>query len=130
VSLFRQRMYHKKHHILFGLLVLLASPLHAAEPTSRVSADRNATELPSLAAIKECLKAADSVECLDNLFRTALKNHSTADALELIRRFEVEDPELRRDCHPVVHAIGRETFQLKGNVHDSFSACDQTCHSG
>ena len=50
--------------------------------------------------------------------------------LQLIERFEAEDPELRRDCHPVVHAIGRETFRLKGNIHDSFSACDQTCHSG
>jgi hypothetical protein len=64
------------------------------------------------------------------LFREMLKTHSTAQALELIRRFEKEDPELRRDCHPVVHAIGRETFRLKGNIHDSFSACDQTCHSG
>jgi hypothetical protein len=130
VSPLQRGMYHKKHLILFGLSVLLASSLHAAEPTGRVPADRNDTELPSLAAIKECLKAADSVECLDKLFRTALKNHSTAETLELIRRFEIEDPDLRRDCHPVVHAIGRETFQLKGNIHDSFTACDQTCHSG
>ena len=47
-----------------------------------------------------------------------------------MQRFEAEDPEFRRDCHPVVHAIGRETYRLKGNIHDSFSACDQTCHSG
>jgi hypothetical protein len=59
-----------------------------------------------------------------------LKTHSTAQALELIRKFEKADPELRRDCHPVVHAVGRETFRSRGNIHDSFSACDQTCHSG
>src|SRR5437867_7897608 len=60
------------------------------------------------------------------LFREALKNHTTADVLQLIEGFEAEDLELRRDCHPVVHAIGRETFRLKGNIHESFSACDQT----
>jgi hypothetical protein len=130
VSHFHQGIYFKSLVILFGLSVLLALSLHAAEQTSRGPADKNDTGLPSLAAIKDCLKAPDSAECLDNLFRTALKNHSTAEALQLIRRFEAEDPELRRDCHPVVHAIGRETFQLKGNIHDSFSACDQTCHSG
>lgn len=48
----------------------------------------------------------------------------------MIERFEAEDSELRRDCHPVVHAIGRETYRIKGNIHDSFLACDQTCHSG
>ena len=30
----------------------------------------------------------------------------------------------------MVHAIGRETFRLKGTIHDSFAACDETCHSG
>jgi hypothetical protein len=130
VSHFRQGNYYKSLLILFGLSVLLAASLNAAEQTSRSSADITDTALPSLAAIKDCLKGPDSAECLDNLFRSTLKDHSTAEALQLIRRFEAEDPELRRDCHPVVHAIGRETFQLKGNIHDSFSACDQTCHSG
>lgn len=85
---------------------------------------------PSLARVKTCLRQPDSAECLDKLFREMLKTHSSVQALELIQRFEKEDAELRRDCHPVVHAIGRETFRLKGNIHDSFSACDQTCHSG
>jgi hypothetical protein len=60
----------------------------------------------------------------------ALSNHSTRELLQLIQRFEDEDPELRRECHPIVHAIGRETFRIKGNIHESFAACDQTCHSG
>lgn len=88
------------------------------------------TSLPSIDALKRCLSGADSALCLDDLFRVALKHHSTEEALKLVRRFETEDPELRRDCHPVVHAIGRETFRIKGNIHESFSACDQTCHSG
>jgi hypothetical protein len=130
VSHFQQDICYRSLLILFGLSMLLASSLNAAEQTSRSSAAITDTGLPSLAAIKDCLKGPDSAECLDNLFRSTLKDHSTAEALQLIRRFEAEDPELRRDCHPVVHAIGRETFQLKGNIHDSFSACDQTCHSG
>ena len=76
------------------------------------------------------MNGARSAECLDGLFRDALKKHSTLDALQLIQRLEATDTDLRRDCHPVVHAIGRETFLLKGTIHDSFSACDQTCHSG
>jgi hypothetical protein len=80
--------------------------------------------------MKECLKTSHSSECLDRLFAATLKNHTTAEVLQLIERFEAEDPELRRDCHPIVHAVGRETFRLKGTIHDSFAACDQTCHSG
>ena len=111
-----------------GLFLFLA-PLIQAQ-TQPSSTEATAAGFPSSAAIKNCLKEARGTECLDSLFREALKNHTTAETLELIQRFEAEDPELRRDCHPVVHAIGRETFRLKGNIHDSFSACDQTCHSG
>jgi hypothetical protein len=86
--------------------------------------------VPSLAQVKACLRQSEGAECLDKLFREMLKTHSTEQALALIQSFEGQDPELRRDCHPVVHAVGRETFRLKGNIHDSFSACDQTCYSG
>lgn len=117
--------------LLVGLsLWIFLTPAMIQAQTQPSSASKTAVGLPSLAAIKNCLKDARGTECLDSLFREALKNHTTAEALEVIQRFEAEDPELRRDCHPVVHAIGRETFRLKGNIHDSFSACDQTCHSG
>ncbi len=122
---------------IFARLFLLVSltvmdpEYHASgqevSPTTAVKAESG---LPSLAATKECLKDPRSAECLDNLFREVLRTHSTLEALQLVERFEAQDADLRRDCHPVVHAIGRETFRLKGNIHDSFSACDQTCHSG
>src|SRR5262245_59572762 len=76
------------------------------------------------------MNSAKGAECLDDLFREALKTHSTLEVLQLIQRAEDEDADLRRDCHPIVHAIGRETYRIKGNIHNSFSACDQTCHSG
>jgi hypothetical protein len=108
-------------------LVLASSPIRAQNTDT---ANKPPLDLPSATAAKDCLKSIRSAECLDHLFRDALKNHTTTEVLQLIQRFEAEDPELRRDCHPVVHAVGRETFRLKGNIHDSFSACDQTCHSG
>ena len=86
--------------------------------------------MPAPEAIKACLKEAGSAECLDLLFREPLKTHSTLEALQYVDRLETTDAELRRDCHPVVHAIGRETYLRKGSIHDSFAACDQTCHSG
>ena len=108
-------------------VILLAPKLWAQEIKQSTAP---AAELPSLEAIKTCMNSRDSAECLDKLFRDALKNHSTLDILQMVQRFEAEDSQFRRDCHPVVHAIGRETYRLKGNIHDSFSACDQTCHSG
>jgi hypothetical protein len=111
-------------------LFLLLAPAAIRSQESGESAASKAGDLPSLATTKDCLKKIRSAECLDNLFRETLKHHTTGAVLQLIQRFELEDAEFRRDCHPVVHAVGRETFQLKGNIHDSFSACDQTCHSG
>jgi hypothetical protein len=110
-------------------LTLLAPSLLAQEQKDSASL-APASDLPSPDAIKFCLKGSGSEQCLDNLFRQSLKTHTTIEMLQLIERLEADDAELRRDCHPVVHAIGRETFRLKGNIHDSFSACDQTCHSG
>lgn len=112
-----------------GLFISLAPELSIQEVKQSI-APASASALPSLQEIKSCMNSRDGAECLDRLFRETLKNHSTLEALQLVQRYEVEDPEFRRDCHPVVHAIGRETFRVKSTIHDSFSACDQTCHSG
>lgn len=85
---------------------------------------------PSAAALNACLGRGEQDGCLDQHFREFLRTHSTADALALVRRYQETDWRLRLGCHPVVHAIGRETFRLKRTIHDAFSACDQTCHSG
>jgi hypothetical protein len=115
---------------IFVLIAILsaadfASSFAQPEPESSTSYG-----VPSIDALKLCLAGANSAACLDRIFRDVLKTQTTKSALQLIQRFELEDSELRRDCHPIVHAVGRETFRIKGNIHDSFSACDQTCHSG
>ena len=112
--------------LIFGWLLIVAANSAAFAQQSTPSA----SSLPAAQAIKSCLNNIRGAECLDQLFGEALKQHSTLELMQLIQRLENEDPEIRRDCHPVVHAIGRETYRIKGNIHDSFSACDQTCHSG
>ena len=114
--------------IVFSSILLPGFGAAAAQDFSPVASQPSA--LPTLEAAKSCLNSSASAECLDKLFREALKSHSVKEVLQLIEQFEAEDPEFRRDCHPVVHAIGRETFRLKNNLHEAFAACDQTCHSG
>ena len=85
-----------------------------------------------MADIKTCMTkpVQQTGKCYDDLFHAFLKTHTTADALKIVAQYEDTDAQLRYACHPVVHAIGRETFAKLHTVHDSFVACDQTCHSG
>ncbi|MBI4224988.1 MAG: hypothetical protein HY617_01525 [Candidatus Sungbacteria bacterium] len=105
-------------------------PLQAASRTTTKTLPPAATI--SLEDIKACMKK--SVQqigpCYDALFHVFLKTRTTADALKIVAHYEETDAQLRYACHPVVHAIGRETFAKTRTVHDSFAACDQTCHSG
>ncbi len=121
---------NKLSAILLGLIYCLLGLGMVTAQEPGLSPPANQSMLPSLATIKACNSAANSPECLDKLFRAALTKHTTLETLQLIQRFEKEDADLRRDCHPVVHAIGRETYRIKGTIHESFNACDQTCHSG
>ena len=92
--------------------------------------NENLEALP-LTKIKECLnRAGKTGDCLDKLFGEYLKNHTTKGALAVLQNYEDNDLNFRYSCHPVVHAVGHETFKIKKTIHDSFQACDQTCHSG
>jgi hypothetical protein len=109
--------------------LLFVASGHAMGQDARPSAAA-ASGMPTAEALKSCLAAERTAECLDRLFREALKSHSTHQALEWVAHLEATDADLRRDCHPIVHSIGRETFVQKGSIHDAFAVCDQTCHSG
>ena len=113
--------------LLAALLTFTFLPATGAQDTSQTRAP---SALPSADALKSCMSSREGAQCMDELFREALKRHSTLEALQLIQSLGDNDPEIRRDCHPIVHAIGRETYRISGNIHNSFSACDQTCHSG
>lgn len=112
-----------------SVAVVQELPLPVAENAATVAAD--SPDALSLVALQDCLnRASGSGACLDGIFRQYLKIHTTADALAALARYEVADSIYRLACHPVIHALGRETFRQQGNVHDSFAACDQSCHSG
>jgi hypothetical protein len=115
---------------IFFLLAIFCAVDFATSFAQSEPESSSSSGLPSIDALKLCLNGANGAACLDDIFRNVLKTYTTKNVLKLVQRFEVEDAELRRDCHPIVHAVGRETFRIKGNIHDSFSACDQTCHSG
>jgi hypothetical protein len=106
------------------------TPGHAQDMPTAPSPPEASSPAPSAQALKGCLIRPDAGNCLDALFRDFLLTHTTVDALALVERLGQADAELRVACHPVVHAVGRETFRLKKTIHESFAACDQTCHSG
>jgi hypothetical protein len=107
----------------FAVAALILSPLATLQASEPAPA-------PSLSSIKECLAKPANSECLELLFRGALEKQPPAELLKLVQKYEDEDAALKLSCHPVVHALGREIFRIKGNIHDSFLVCDQTCHSG
>jgi len=123
------RRYTVRRVLLLVVAGLFSLAGGAAGQDTRPNLDATSA-MPTPEALKACLVGERSAECLDRLFRSALKQHSTREALEWVAHLEATDADLRRDCHPIVHSIGRETFVQKGTIHDAFAVCDQTCHSG
>jgi hypothetical protein len=120
-------VYKRTRAIVLNLLLAVyfvsaVEPSSFAQESKPSAAPSPPSGLPSLQAVKSCMNSAAGAECLDQHFRQTLASHSTMELRQLIERFEVEDVELRHDCHPLVHSIGRETFRLKGNIHEAFCA--------
>ena len=127
----RLRSTTPARHLLVALVLVFAtvaaSPGAAAGPPTGSGARAGA---PSPDELRACFAGRTPETCLDGLFRRYLATHSTAEALRLLTAYEAAHVDLRLGCHPIVHAIGRETFRIKGTIHDAFAACDGTCHSG
>lgn len=104
------------------LLLLLAAPSSAFA--------KDATDVPTPAQLRACILDPTPEACLDALFRRYLTRYPTQDALRLLEKYQAADGDIRNACHPVVHAIGRETFRVQRSVQSSFQVCDGTCHSG
>ena len=81
--------------------------------------------------VKTCLSAGrEAASCVEPLFATYLKDHTTQQALAVLQCLMDADDSIRGSCHPAAHAIGRDTFAVQGTVEKSFAACDQTCIAG
>lgn len=94
------------------------------------SDDASSAEDLSLGAVQRCRETSGSNVCLERVFRKYLQTHTVREATAELQRYIDSDTSIRLGCHPIAHAIGREAFLKHGTVHDSFDACDQTCHSG
>lgn len=83
-----------------------------------------------MSAITDCRQSRDVTRCLEVFFREFFKKNATKTALQKIDELQKGNTEVRLLCHEIVHAVGRQTFAKEKTIHDSFTACDQTCHSG
>src|SRR5262245_14831007 len=55
----------------------------------------------TIEGVKECLgKGVAAAQCLEPMFREHLKNHTTAEALTLLRCYEEVDEVIKDGCHP------------------------------
>jgi len=85
----RALMARKKYLPRAGIILLawlLTGSLNPP-PTAQDPDPTFTSPLPTLGSLKNCMNTALGAACLDQLFRTALKNHSTGEALQLIVRF-------------------------------------------
>lgn len=107
-------------------------PVQLPDPDAACSTDP--ADLPVLPidarTLNGCLGQANGEQCLELLFRAYLRDHTTHEALAALQAAEDSDAAIRLGCHPIAHAVGRETFRKTGTVYESFDMCDQTCHSG
>jgi hypothetical protein len=85
----------------------------------------------SAGRIMDCVnQGLEEARCMEPFWADYLKTHTTKDALALLQCYADADPLIRSSCHPVSHAIGRQTFVVHGTIDSSFAACDQTCIAG
>ena len=78
---------------IFSILLLIGFwVLPSAAQDSGLLGPQTST-LPTLQAAKSCMSSSAAAECLDQLIREALKTHSVKEVLQLVERYEAEDPE-------------------------------------
>lgn len=112
---------------LLGILTYLTnkSSIVSSNPTS-VSGSGG-----KLAQIQNCYSDQNGVQkCMDKFMDEYMSSKTTRETLADLEVARSENTEIENNCHPIAHAIGRNTYKAKGNIGDAFEACDQTCHSG
>jgi hypothetical protein len=127
-----------------SLFLLVACSLGtAAEPSAKKPEDvatgaQTLTQCDALGAphvssdmILGCIQLGrEEARCMEPAFAEYLKTHTTKEALALLQCYQDTVVFIRDACHPVSHAIGRQTFVVHQTIDRSFVACDQTCMSG
>ncbi|MEO6729024.1 MAG: hypothetical protein ABIM99_03815, partial [Candidatus Dojkabacteria bacterium] len=136
---------NKKQISLFGLVALLAvtsgfagasilfrNNAKATTNNQIITQTSNAAPSGNIADIEKCMSEPEDTrqKCMDDFMVEYFKGRTTKQVLADVEAVRATSSRMENDCHPVVHAIGRETYKLTGNIGDAFEACDQTCHSG
>ncbi len=126
--------------VLLGIACSEGKPAHPgpqAEPRAGTSAQAesrcDALGAPNVSAqrIKDCVnQGREEARCMEPFWAEYLKTHTTKEALGLLSCYANTDPDIAASCHPVSHAIGRQTFVVQGTIERSFAQCDQTCIAG
>ena len=86
-----------------------------------------ASEAQGISNIFQC---GNDANCMDTAAGTLLQTRNTRELLAELDELGKQDTQVLVQCHPIVHAIGRMSYKLSGNVGDAFQLCDHTCHSG
>lgn len=135
---------NKKQLSTFALVALLAVALGfgAAAIFFRKNADNQIIpqntgvsgpiSSSNIESVEECFSKSpnEQQKCFDDFMAEYFKGRTTKQVLADIESARSTNTSIENDCHPIVHAVGRETYKLTGNIGDAFQACDQTCHSG
>lgn len=137
----------KKQLSTFALIALLAVALGFAaaaivlrnnansSSNNQIIAQNNTSSVSAnnMDNVEECFKKPEEEQqkCLDDFMVEYFSSgKTTKQVLADVEAARSTSTAIENDCHPIVHAIGRETYKLTGNIGDAFEACDQTCHSG
>ena len=100
---------------------------------------RTATPAPTLVPINpasevqqvsDIFRCDNDANCMDNAAGSLLQTRTTRELLAELDELGKQDRQVLLQCHPAVHAIGRMSYKISGNVGDAFQLCDHTCHSG
>src|SRR4051812_16339528 len=92
---------------------------------SELEAKCDALGKPNITAafIKDCVnQGREEARCMEPAWAEYLKTHSTKQGLAILQCYADNDPFIRASCHPVSHAIGRQTFVVHGTIDQSFAA--------
>lgn len=79
---------------------------------------------------RECIGKSNLYQCLEDFLLNTLKNQGPKPALAALTQAGNENTQILSLCHPLVHKIGRESFNITKNAVESFSVGDETCANG
>ncbi|MEP7103691.1 MAG: hypothetical protein ABI721_03215 [Candidatus Dojkabacteria bacterium] len=118
----------------FAIVTILSA--NSLSPTSNQIIPQNikTSGTMDMTKVEECFSKSEDEQqkCLDDFMVSYFQGtgETTKQVLADLEAARSTSTTIENDCHPIVHAIGRLTYKLKGNIGDAFEACDQTCHSG